>query len=86
MIRKIKLWGNSLGLRIPKTFAKEIGLKKGTKVKMTLVKGKLVIQPAGKPTLKALVDQITPENSYEEMDFGRAEGRKAQKEGGVCLY
>ena len=69
-------WGNSLGLRIPKTFAKEMGLKKGTQVKMTLVKGKLVIQPADKATLKALVDQITPENTYEEMGFGGAEGRE----------
>lgn len=69
-------WGNSLGLRIPKAFAEEIGLKKGSKVKMTLVKGKLVIQPAGKASLKALVEQITPENSYEEMDFGGPEGRE----------
>lgn len=76
MISKVNLWGNSLGLRIPKTFAKEIGLKKGTQVKMTLEKGKLVIQPAGKVSLKVLVEQITPDNSYEEMDFGRAEGRE----------
>ena len=69
-------WGNSLGLRIPKAFAKEIGLKKGTKVKMTLDKGKLVIQPAGKATLKALVDRITPGNRYEEMDFGGPAGRE----------
>jgi len=67
MIRKVNLWGNGLGLKIPKTFAKEIGLKRGSKVKMTLEKGKLVIQPAGKTSLKALVDQITPENSYEAM-------------------
>jgi antitoxin MazE len=74
MIRQVNIFGNSLGLKIPKTFAKEIGLKKGTKVKMSLVKGKLVIQPAGKASLKALVDQITPDNSYEEMDFGSTEG------------
>ncbi len=77
MDARVNPWGNSLGLRIPKTFAKEIGLKKGTKVKMTLEKGKLVIQPTGKATLKALVGRITPENSYEEMDFGQAEGREA---------
>jgi len=76
MIRKVNLWGNGLGLKIPKTFAKEIGLKRGSKVKMTLEKGKLVIQPTGKTSLKALVDQITPENSYEAMGFGRAEGRE----------
>jgi len=76
MIRKINLWGNSLGLKIPRTFAKEIRLKKGTKVKMTLEKGQLVIQPAGQATLKTLVDRITPENIYGEIDFGRAERRE----------
>ena len=69
-------WGNSLGLRIPKAFAEEIGLKKGSKVKMTLEKGKLVIQPTGKTSLKALVDRITPENSYEETGFGTPAGRE----------
>lgn len=64
MIKRINLWGNSLGL------------KKGAKVKMTLDKGKLVNQPAGKATLKALVGQITPDNSYERMDFGQVEGRE----------
>ena len=42
---QISKWGNSLALRIPATFIKEIGLKEGDKVEATLSKdGSLIIR------------------------------------------
>ncbi|QWE11814.1 AbrB/MazE/SpoVT family DNA-binding domain-containing protein [Polynucleobacter sp. AP-Titi-500A-B4] len=43
---QISKWGNSLALRIPASFIKEIKLKDGDKVEATLSKdGSLVIRP-----------------------------------------
>ncbi|MDA0691894.1 MAG: AbrB/MazE/SpoVT family DNA-binding domain-containing protein [Nitrospinae bacterium] len=76
MESRVSVWGNSLGLRIPKAFAKEIGLKSGSKVRLEMEKGKIVVKPITKYSLKSLVDQITPENQSGEMDFGRHEGQE----------
>ena len=70
----VSAWGNSLGLRIPKTYAKEIGLKSGSKVKLVMEKGRLVITSAKKFSLKSLVSEITRDNRYEEMDTSNPEG------------
>lgn len=43
---QISKWGNSLALRIPASFIKEIKLKDGDKVEATLAKdGSLIIRP-----------------------------------------
>ncbi|MBI4388613.1 MAG: AbrB/MazE/SpoVT family DNA-binding domain-containing protein [Nitrospinae bacterium] len=72
----IALWGNSLGLRIPKAFAREVGLNDGTRVQIILDKGRLIIKPAKKYSLKALADRISKDNVYGEVDFGKPEGRE----------
>ncbi len=72
----VSAWGNSLGLRIPKAFAKEIGLKSGSKVRLEMEKGKLIVKPVKEYSLTSLINQITSENQFEEMDFGPAEGKE----------
>ncbi len=72
----VSAWGNSLGLRIPKTFAREIGLEKGSRVKLVMEKGKLVMTPVKKFSLKSLVGEMSSENVYEKTDFGKPEGRE----------
>ena len=44
MQTRIKKWGNSLALRIPKRLANQIGLKPNTPVELSLVEGKLMIE------------------------------------------
>jgi antitoxin MazE len=73
----ISAWGNSLGVRIPKAYAKEVGLDNGVKVRILVESGRLVIKPLKKRSLKTLVDEITPENAYGAVDFGRPEGKEA---------
>ena len=49
MQARIQRWGNCLALRIPKTFAIELGLASDAPVELTLVGGKLVIEPTAAP-------------------------------------
>ncbi len=76
MESRVSAWGNSLGLRIPKAFAKELGLTSGSKVRLEMEKGKLIVKPVKEYSLTSLVNQITSENQFDEADFGRAEGKE----------
>ena len=74
----IQKWGNSLALRIPKSFANEVGLQRETPVEVLLADGKLVIAPVTqpKPTLKQLLATITKENLHDEVDTDSAVGNE----------
>ena len=51
MRTRVQKWGNSLALRIPKSFADEVGLEKETTVEVSLSEGTLVITPIVKQNL-----------------------------------
>lgn len=76
MRTRVQKWGNSLALRIPKSFATEVGLQKETDVEILLANGKLVITPVIKPklTLKQLLANVTKENLHNEVGTGPAAG------------
>jgi antitoxin MazE len=78
MQSRVQKWGNSLALRIPKSFATEIGLADDTPVEISLVEGKLVIAPlpVQSYSLEELLARITPENIHREQDTGAAEGNE----------
>jgi antitoxin MazE len=79
MKTRVQKWGNSLALRIPKTFANEVGLLNESSVEVSLANGKLVVVPIEKPnlSLKKLLAQITEENIHHEVDSGPAVGIEA---------
>ena len=74
----IQQWGNSLALRIPKAFAQQARVKKGSRVRLTVEKNRLVIEPVekNKITLKSLLAGVTPENIHPETDWGRPMGKE----------
>ncbi len=78
MRTRIQKWGNSLALRIPKSFATEVGLQRETSVEVSLADGKLVITPVTKPklTLKQLLAKVTKENLHNEVDTSPAIGNE----------
>ena len=78
MKTRIQKWGNSLALRIPKSFADEVGIQKETAVEVSITEGKLVITPVTKPklTLKQLLANVTKENLHHEVDTGSAVGNE----------
>lgn len=44
MVIEIKKWGNSLGLRIPRDIARNLGLEEGSEVEVGLEGGAMVIR------------------------------------------
>ena len=78
MKTRVQKWGNSLALRIPKSFANGVGLQRETSVEVSLADGKLVITPVAKPesTLKQLLAKITKDNLHHEVDTGSAVGNE----------
>jgi len=75
---RIQKWGNSLALRIPKSFAQEIGLDRDVPVDMSLEDGRLIVAPVTEPpmTLERLLEQITEDNIHREVDTGPAIGEE----------
>ncbi len=78
MKTRVQKWGNSLALRIPKSFADEVGLQKEASVEVSLVDGTLVIKPVAKPkpTLRQLLAKVTKENLHREVATGAAIGNE----------
>ncbi|MFH1087342.1 MAG: AbrB/MazE/SpoVT family DNA-binding domain-containing protein [Chloroflexota bacterium] len=64
MKTRVQKRGSSLALRIPKSFADEVGLRKETSVEVSLADGELVITPLAepKPTLEQLLAKVTRDN------------------------
>ena len=78
MQTKIKKWGNSLALRIPKTFALNAKLKQDELVDLSIDKEKIVITPIGDKeySLGELLKGISEGNLHGEIDTGAPVGKE----------
>jgi antitoxin MazE len=78
MKSRVQKWGNSLAVRIPKSFAVEAGLWANGAVELSLVEGSLVVQPIAPepPTLDELLSGITDNNMPGEWDTGPVIGKE----------
>jgi antitoxin MazE len=75
---RIVKWGNSLGLRIPKTFAQEVEVRDGSEVDLSVDDGRLVVRPIeGTIELGSLLAEVTAENLHDEVSFGGPRGRES---------
>ena len=76
MQTRVQKWGNSLGVRIPRGMAEEVGLGAGTEVSLTAKDGELVLRPSLPSRLKLadLLAAVTPENIHAPVDAGDAVG------------
>src|SRR5258706_14609954 len=76
MRTKIQKWGNSLGLRIPRSLAEEAGVVAGSEVDVSIRRGDLVVRPARRSRyrLSDLVRLMTSKNIHAEVDSGDAVG------------
>jgi antitoxin MazE len=79
MRTKVRKWGNSLGVRIPKAFAEEAAVGEGSTVDVSVAEGRIVVTPLAprRYTLEKLLLGITPENRHAEIDSGTPRGREA---------
>ena len=74
-VTQIAKWGNSLGLRLPKSVALEAQVGEGDTVDVSVKNGAIVVRP-NRPSysLKQLVAKITPRNRHNESDWGTPVG------------
>ena len=66
----ISKWGNSQGIRIPKKYLDQLGLKVGEKVDIKIEDGKIVIIPLkNKRKPKIDINQLFKEDYEENKEF-----------------
>lgn len=75
---KVQKWGNSIALRIPKSFASETSLKSGSIVNLLLQDGKLIIEPVAPEEydLKTLLSEVKETNLHKEYSYGKPLGKE----------
>jgi antitoxin MazE len=71
----IQKWGNSLALRIPKAFSKELGIEEATAVEMRVDNSVLLVK-TNKISLKKLLALINDKNCHEAIETGPAIGKE----------
>jgi len=78
MTTVVAKWGNSLGLRLPKSVTQAAQISEGDSVEVTVEKGAILIRPS-KPaySLLDLVAKVTPSNRHDGNDWGAAVGRES---------
>jgi antitoxin MazE len=80
MLTKVQKWGNSQGLRFPKTVLEEAQINVGDEVNVTVQDGKIIIEPVNKLRnaydLKELVSKIPTDYRPEEVDWGAPVGKE----------
>lgn len=78
MQTRVQKWGNSLGLRIPRGLAEQIGLGAGTEVSLSAKDGELVVKPSlpMRLSLDDLLEGVTADNLHSSVDTGEAVGRE----------
>jgi antitoxin MazE len=80
MKTRVQKWGNSLAVRIPKSFAEGMGVGNNAPVEMSLEEGALVIKADRDRQwdLDALLAEVTDENIHPEWE-GAGEGSIADE-------
>ena len=79
MQTKIQKWGNSLGLRIPRSFAVEARVEEGATVDLSVKNGRLLVRPlrVRRYSLNRLLRKVSRRNLHGEVSTGEAVGREA---------
>ena len=78
MKTKVQKWGNSLGLRIPRSFAAEAQVEAGTTVNISVENGVLLIRRVHQRrySLSDLLKKVTSRNLHGEVQTGEPVGRE----------
>jgi len=79
MHTKVQKWGNSLALRIPRSFAAEAQVEEGSTVDVSVENGILRVRPvrARRYVLREILKRVSPRNLHAEIHSGDRVGREA---------
>jgi antitoxin MazE len=74
----VRKWGNSLAIRIPRTFAQETLLDNGTIIDLEVKTGAIVIRRSNtkRHSLKQLLSRIRSSNQHSEQQWGAPVGHE----------
>lgn len=73
----VKRWGNSLGVRIPKSILEENSLKEGSEINIISKDGTIIFEPVKKKyNLKDLLEGINESNLHREISTGDSVGEE----------
>src|ERR1044072_595197 len=70
----VQKWGNSLGLRIPKSIARQNQIAEGTELQVVSKNGRVILRAPKTPSLKQLLAGMRPGNCPQLGDWGRNSG------------
>jgi antitoxin MazE len=75
---RVQKWGNSLGVRIPRSFARAVGIDAGTAVDWSIENGKLILSRLATRSLRLedLLRDVTPQNVHAEVVTGPPRGHE----------
>ena len=74
---KISKWGNSLGVRLPRSLAEHIGVNEGQIVEISIDGARLTVEPVRHAySLSDLLVNMTPDAMREAFDWGEDVGRE----------
>lgn len=78
MQTKVQKWGNSLGVRIPRSFAAETRVEAGSTVDISVERGRLLIRPLRRRySLRDLLRKVSSRNLHKEVTTGGPVGRES---------
>ena len=78
MAMRVQKWGNSLGIRIPKSVAEQVNLRAGTEVEFDTTGGVLTIRPKRRRqyTLSQLLGRAKGPSPHADLNAGGPVGRE----------
>jgi antitoxin MazE len=80
MVTKVQKWGNSQGLRFPKSILDEAKIGVGDEVTVLVRRGRIIVEPIskirGKHDLKKLVAKIPKNYRPGEIEWGPPQGKE----------
>ena len=77
MKTKIQKWGNSLGVRLPKSITEQKSLRAGLGVSVVLKNDQIVIEPVAEDfSLESMLAEIDANNLHSETEWSDARGKE----------
>ena len=76
MLTTISKWGNSLGVRIPKTILNASGIKEMDDVTISVEGNRIIITKAMPTSIKELFEGYAGTGQQEEIDWGELQGEE----------
>ena len=80
MLSKVQQWGNSQGIRIPKSLLHDSRIKVGEEVDISVQEGKIIIESInkvhGRYGIKELVAKMPKDYKPQEEDWGEPIGQE----------